>query len=141
MGTLASQLAPHAQRLSPKPRIYADANMPARLVAYMRDTLGWDVLFVLEDPTLRRASDLAHYEFARQLQRTLITLDHDYLDDQRFPPASGSGVIVVSGPDERRLCLLLARIHKVLFDGDTATALPLDGRKLEAHTDWRRDLS
>ena len=33
MGTLSSELAPHAERLSPRPRIYADANVPAGLVA------------------------------------------------------------------------------------------------------------
>ena len=48
MGTLSSELAPHAERLSPHPRIYADANVPAGLVAYMRQRLHWDVLFVLE---------------------------------------------------------------------------------------------
>ena len=89
MGTLSSELAPHAERLSPQPRIYADANVPAGLVAHMRGRLGWDVLFVLEEKELRRASDLKHYRLARQLRRTLVTLDRDYLDDRRFPPAEG----------------------------------------------------
>src|SRR5258706_3870481 len=35
MGTLSSELAAHAEHLSPRPRIYADANVPAGLVAYM----------------------------------------------------------------------------------------------------------
>jgi hypothetical protein len=48
VGTLASELAPHAERISPRPRIYADANVPARLVAHMRQALEWDVLFVLK---------------------------------------------------------------------------------------------
>ena len=43
MGTLSSELAPHAERLSPRPRIYADANVPAGVVAYMRARLEWDV--------------------------------------------------------------------------------------------------
>ena len=55
MGTLSSELASHAERLTPQPRIYADANVPAGLVAYMRLGLQWDVLFVLEDNDLRRA--------------------------------------------------------------------------------------
>ena len=58
MGTLSSELAPHAERLVPRPRIYADANVPAGLVAYMRVHLHWDVLFVLEQDDLRRAPDL-----------------------------------------------------------------------------------
>ena len=100
MGTLASELAPHADRISPRPRIYADANVPARLVAHMRHVLDWDVLFVMEDPELRRAPDLKHYRLAAQLRLTLITLDRDYLDDRRFPPEQGSGVLVISAPNE-----------------------------------------
>ncbi len=85
MGTLASELAPHVERISPRPRIYADANVPARLVVHMRQALEWDVFFVMEEPDLRRASDVEHYRLAQQLRRTLITLDRDYLDDRRFP--------------------------------------------------------
>ena len=141
MGTLASELAPHAQRISPRPRVYADANVPARLVGYMRQTLGWDVLFVMEDPTLRRASDLTHYRTAQQLRRTLITLDKDYLDDRRFPPAEGVGVLVISAPDDRQMSALVARIDRVLFARASVDdgGLPLDRQKLHLHTDWRRD--
>ena len=57
MGTLSSELAEHAERLTPRPRIYVDANVPAGLVAHMRSRLGWDVLFVLEEDDLRRAPD------------------------------------------------------------------------------------
>jgi hypothetical protein len=111
----------------------------------MRGRLGWDVLFVLEEKELRRASDLKHYRLARQLRRTLVTLDRDYLDDRRFPPAEGSGVLVLSAPDEREFCALLERMDRVLFkndseDGDARSPLPLDGRKLHAHTDWGRAL-
>lgn len=142
MGTLASELAPHAERMSPRPRIYADANVPARLVAYMRQALDWDVLFVIEDPALRRASDLTHYRLAQQLHRTLITLDRDYLDDRRFPPAEGSGVLVISAPDDRQFAALVSRIDRVLFNpkDPDRPALPLAGQKLQVHTDWRRDI-
>jgi hypothetical protein len=141
VGTLASELAPHADRISPRPRIYADANVPARLVAHMRQVLEWDVLFVLEDPALRRASDATHYRMAQQLRRTLITIDKDYLDDKRFPPAEGSGVLVISAPDDRQFEALMNRIDRVLFDRRAADAqgLPLAGQKLQVHTDWRRD--
>lgn len=141
MGTLASELAPHAERHSARPRIYADANVPAGLVSYMRQVLAWDVLFVIEDHELRRAPDIRHYRLAQQLRRTLITLDRDYLDDRRFPPAEGSGVVVISAPDDRQFVALVGRLDRLLF-GTTAAeraGLPLDGRKLHAHTDWRRD--
>src|SRR5436189_3351469 len=143
MGTLSSELAPHAGRLSPRPRIYADANVPAGLVAHMRERLDWDVLFVLEEDDLRRAPDVKHYRLAYQLRRTLVTLDRDYLDDRRFPPDEGAGVLVISAPDESQLSALLDRVDGVLFqartDADEDThPLPLAGRKLHAHTDWGR---
>ena len=86
MGTLSTELAPHAERCRRAPRIYADANVPAGLVAHMRIRLHWDVLFVVEEDDLRRAPDLKHYQLAQQLRRTLVTMDRDYLDDRRFPP-------------------------------------------------------
>ncbi|MBI3402808.1 MAG: DUF5615 family PIN-like protein [Acidobacteria bacterium] len=142
MGTLSSELIPYAERLSPRPRIYADANVPAGLVAHMRDRLQWDVLFVLEDSDLRRAPDTRHYQLAQQLQRTLVTMDRDYLDDRRFPPAEGAGVLVINAPDERELSALLDRVNATLFHDEPAddpVALPLVGRKLQIHNDWGRE--
>jgi hypothetical protein len=143
MGTLASELAPHAERLSPCPRIYADANVPARLIAHMRAKLGWDVLWVLEEDRLRRAPDVKHYRLAFQLRRTLVTMDRDYLDDRRFPPGEGCGVLVIHAPNERELIGLVGRIDRVLFQrsdpSSEPVALPLAGRKLHAHTDWGRE--
>ena len=65
MGTLSSELVSHAQRLASRPRIYADANVPAGIVAYMRLRLRWDVLFVIEEDALRRAADIKHYRLAQ----------------------------------------------------------------------------
>jgi hypothetical protein len=140
MGTLSTELAPHAQRLSAKPRIYADANVPAGLVAYMRLRLQWDVLFVVEEVTLRRAPDVKHYQLARQLRRTLVTMDRDYLDDKRFPPDEGSGVLVINAPDEQQLMFLLDRVDRTLFDNNAPIPLPLAGRKLQVNSDWGRDI-
>ena len=136
MGTLWSELGPVAEAVTDRPRVYADANVPAGLVGYMREKLRWDVLFVMDHPDLRRARDLEHFRLARQLRRTLVTLDRDYLDDRKFPPEQGSGVLVVAAPDERGLAMLLARLDQHLFAGDV---LPLDGRKLHAHSDWAAD--
>ena len=129
MGTLASELAPHAAQ-SLEPRVYADANIPSGVVGYMRTRLGWDVLFVIEHEDLRRARDIEHYRLARQLGRTLITLDRDYEDDRSFPPGEGAGVIVFSVPDERWLCRLLRRADREIFRAVGASPLPLQGRKL-----------
>jgi hypothetical protein len=141
MGTLSSELASVAERLSPRPRIYADANVPAGLVEYMRARLGWDVLFVIEEHGLRRAPDLKHYRLAQQLRRTLVTMDRDYLDDRRFPPEEGCGVLVISAPDERELVSLVSRVDRTLFRAVASgpPALPLEGRKLQVHTDWGRE--
>src|SRR5437868_13535041 len=138
MGTLSSELAPHAEKLTARPRIYADANVPAGIVAHMRHRLHWDVLFVVEEDDLRRAPDLKHYRLAQQLRRTLVTMDRDYLDDRRFPPAEGCGVLVIHAPDEQLLSALLTRINRAIFqqsdgDGDRTVALPLVGRKLHVH--------
>jgi hypothetical protein len=142
MGTLSTELAGHAERLSPRPRIYADANVPAGIVAHMRLRLRWDVLFVLEDDELRRAPDIKHYELAEQLRRTLVTMDRDYLDDRRFPPGVSGGVLVINAPDERQLSALLDRVDSRLFrleDSDCPVPQPLLGRKLQINTDWGRD--
>ena len=136
MGTLSSELGGYAQRLTDEPRVYADANIPAGIVSFMRDKLQWDVLFVMDQPDLRRARDIEHFRLARQLRRTLVTLDRDYLDDRKFPPQEGSGVLVIAAPDERGLAALLKRLNTHLF---AAGVLPLDGRKLHAHSDWQSE--
>src|SRR2546421_2876689 len=134
MGTLSEELAPHAERLVPQPHIYADANVPAGLVAHMRERLHWDVLFVLEESDLRRAPDVKHYHLAQQLRRTLVTMDRDYLDDRRFPLESCGGVLVIQAPDERQLSALLDRIDRTLFHADAIDepiAQPLLRRQLQ----------
>jgi hypothetical protein len=107
----------------------------------MRTALGWDVLSVVDDDDLRRASDLRHYQLAQQVRRTIVTLDRDYLDDRRFPPTEGAGVLVLTAPDERGLSALLRRIDRQLFrtGEEDALALPLEGRKLHAHVNWDGD--
>jgi Domain of unknown function (DUF5615) len=135
MGTLSSELGPIVEQSANQPRVYADANLPLGVVEFMREKLGWDVLFVVEHDDLRRARDIEHYRLARQLGRTLVTLDRDYLDDRRFPPDEGAGVIVFCAPDERWLRKLLAKMDRDLFRTETAPALPLERRKVEWHID------
>jgi len=115
VGTLASELGPFAEELNDAPRVYCDANLPAGLVRFMRERLEWDVLFVLEEPKLRRASDVEHFRLAAQLRRTLLTLDRDYLDDVRFPPAESGGVLIMSAPHEEQFVRLLKQVDRVLF--------------------------
>ena len=140
MGTLASELGPHVERLTSQPRVYADANVPAGVVRYMRRRLKWDVLAVIEDETMRRASDTDHYRTALMLRRTLISLDDDFLDDRQFPPDASGGVIILSAPDERGLVRLLMKVDRAYFRSDRGghrpAALPLAGQKLQVHPEW-----
>jgi Domain of unknown function (DUF5615) len=138
VGTLFAELAAHAGRPE-GPRIYADANVPAGVVAFMRSRLGWDVLFVVEHDDLRRAPDRRHYALARQLHRTLLTLDRDYLDDRRFPPELCAGVVVAWAPNEALLNRTLVALDARVFRSGEAGAspdLPLEGRKLVADPGW-----
>ena len=115
MGTLASELSPHAPGIAGQPRVYVDANMPARLVSLMRTLLKWDVLFVLEHDELRRAPDTLHFRLAGQLRRTLVT-----------------------APNENGLAALLKRLDRDAFRATPDTpALPFAGHKLHVHVDWR----
>ena len=155
MGTLATELGPHVERIQEEPRVYVDANVPAGLVGYMRQSLHWDVLFVVEHDDLRRARDGEHYRLAKQLRRTLITLDRDYLDDRRFPLAESGGVIVLMAPGQGGYLHLLKRLDTEVFRAaerlerseptehserferlERAERLPLEGRKLHVHIDW-----
>ena len=142
MGTLASELGGHAPQIAGQPRVYIDANMPAGLVGFMRRSLSWDVVFVLEHDELRRARDDEHYRLARQLRRTLITLDRDYLDDRLFPPSESGGVLVLTAPTENGLLALLKRLDKEMLRAPAGAdalfdeTLPLAGRKLHLHVDW-----
>jgi hypothetical protein len=145
MRSLASELASHVAKEATAPRVYADANLPVGLVAFMRTVLGWDVFFVMEHDDLRRASDQRHYALAREMRRTLLSLDRDYTDDRRFPPAGSGGVIVLSAPDVPRFERLLRRIDRhllrpghpdSLLPPDASLDLPLAGRKLCVHPDW-----
>lgn len=128
MRTLASELGPRVEQQAQRPRIYADANLPVGIISYMRQDLGWDVFFVLEHDDLRRAPDIQHYRLARQLRRTLVSLDRDYFDQKRFPLSESGGVLVVSAPDEERLRTLLTAVDRELFQPDASASL--SGRKL-----------
>src|SRR3954463_3888478 len=140
MGTLASELGPHADRLTEHTRVYVDANVPAGLVSFMRDVLHWDALFVIEHDALRGARDGDPYRLARQLRRTLISFDRDYLDDRKFPPAESGGVVILTAPEERGYIALLKRLDAPGFQPSlSASMVPFVGRKVHVHVDWSGD--
>jgi hypothetical protein len=130
MGSLASELQSIAAEMAAAPRVYADANLPAGVVAAMRHELRWDVLFVLEEPAWRRASDRDHYVRALGLGRTLITLDQDFFDDRRFPLDLSPGVIVLTAPNEVGLLRILRHVDRSFLRGAADPTMPLRGRKI-----------
>ena len=146
MDTLASRLGGIIEALSDAPRVYCDANLPAGLIRFMRERLRWDVFFVMEEDDLRRAPDIEHFRMAAQLRRTLLTLDKDYLDDVRFPPAEGSGVLVLTAPHQEQFERLLTDVDRTLFRSSSAKSvgdasrMPLLGRKLHVHADWQGEM-
>ncbi|MEO5741792.1 MAG: DUF5615 family PIN-like protein [Vicinamibacterales bacterium] len=147
MDTLASRLGAIIDSIADAPRVYCDANLPAGLIRFMREQLRWDVFFVMEEDDLRRASDIEHFRMAAQLRRTLLTLDKDYLDNVRFPPAEGGGILVLSAPHQEQFERLLKEVDRVLFrpsadrrPSPDASRMPLLGRKLHVHTDWKGEL-
>jgi len=140
VGTLASELGNQIDKLSSRTRVYVDANVPAGVVLHMRNRLKWDVLAVIEDDSLRRASDLEHYRIARKLRRTLISLDGDFLDERRFPTIDSGGVVILSAPDERGLVRLVNRLQKAYFSRTARRRVrslvpPLLGEKIRVHPD------
>ena len=135
MGTLASELRPLVAGENATPRIYADANLPWGAIVLMRRELGWDVLFVLEHDDLRRASDREHFIRARELGRTLITLDRDFGDSRRFPPALSPGVVICSAPDEAVLGRLLRHLDRTIVRAPGASDPPLAGRTVALTVD------
>lgn len=143
MRTLSSELGSALDEHAGVPRLYADANVPRGLVGFMRERLRWDVYLVMEHDDLRRARDEEHFRLARQMHRTLITLDRDYFDDRRFPPGESGGVVVISASDERVMGRILRRVDRLVMraNGDATrqppAALPLAGRKLHVDIDWR----
>jgi hypothetical protein len=95
----------------------------------MRQRLHWDVLAIVEHDDLRRLRDRDHFIRALDLERTLITLDRDFLDDAAFPPALSPGVVVCSAADERILARLLVHVDETVFQGREQDQ-PLRGRKM-----------
>jgi hypothetical protein len=131
MGSLASELRSFAAELSGLPRVYVDANVPQGVVAYMRQALHWDVLFVLEEPELRRAPDRDHFRRALDFGRTLITLDHDFFDGRKFPSELSPGVVICTAPDEAGLKRLLRHLDQAVMRPDGSRELPLRGQVIE----------
>ena len=78
-----------------KARFLVDESLGEGVVRVLRD-LGWNTVFG-PDVGLARHSDEDVFAYAWREQRVLLTHDHDFLDDRRFPPQRNPGVVVLPG--------------------------------------------
>ena len=131
MGTLASELGGHAeQRRGTAARLRGRERAGRTRVLHATARCSGTCCSCMEHDDLRRARDGEHYRLARQLRRTLITLDRDYLDDRKFPPEESGGVLVLSAPDENGLMALLKRLDReVLAARRSPTTVRRDRRR------------
>ena len=112
MGTLSTELAPHARAAV---AAAADLRRRQRAGAASSRTCAsgcdWDVLFVLEEDELRRAPDV------EALPARAAAAPHAGHDGSRLsrrsplPAGEGGGVLVIQAPDERQL-FGAARSHR-----------------------------
>jgi predicted nuclease of predicted toxin-antitoxin system len=94
-------------------KIKFDENIGSRGVALLKSA-GHDVMTV-RDQNLQGAKDEVLFEVCVEEQRVLITLDHDFGQVLRFPPAQSAGIVILertgrndfdcaAGPDTRLSC-------------------------------------
>jgi len=89
-------------------KLKLDENIGRRGVELLR-AAGHDVMTV-RDQNLHGAPDETLYEVCAGEGRVLITLDHDFGQVLRFPPARGAGVVVLEPGTPIRLQSLLDRL-------------------------------
>ena len=80
------------RRRKAKPRFYADENFPAQAAQILRD-MGGRVL-TANEARLTKHPDENHAAFALRHKYVLLTCDHDYLNDRRFPLIHCPAIVV-----------------------------------------------
>jgi uncharacterized protein DUF5615 len=101
--------------LGGKARLLVDENIdsPAPI---LRD-LGWDAVSAKEVGLTRR-DDKELFAFGWRKKRVVVSTDHDFLDDRRFPFHRCQGVLIIPSPSEGMSA----------FADALANALPVIGR-------------
>ena len=94
-------------------RVLLDQGLAPRAAALLRLT-GWDALHVSE-VSLDRAEDSEILDFARQERRTCITLDHDFGQVTRFPPAASAGIVILEAGPRVSIRSILDRLKDFLY--------------------------
>lgn len=82
----------YARQKKTRSRFYADENFPAGATEILRE-MGFDVRSA-QEAGKQSHPDQNQIAEARRLRRVLITCDHDYLDNRRYPLTTFHAVIV-----------------------------------------------
>ena len=117
-------------------RIYADNDIERDIVEHLRRS-GMDVLWISEEPKLRRQQDdRFHYRKAKELGRYLLTRDQDLWDDKKHPLAASPGVLIIS-TGELDIAKYLPVLLRKLIQETTPLSGPikLDGVKVRMGTE------
>jgi len=105
-------------------RIYADNDIEREIVDHLRGS-NMDVLWISEDPRLRRQQDdRFHYQKARQLRRYLLTRDQGFWDDRKHPLAASPGVLIISSA-EIDVAKFLPVVLQKLMDANNPLGEPI----------------
>jgi len=94
-----------------------DENIGRRGLELMRSA-GHDVMTVREQ-NLQGSSDDALFVVCKDEMRVLVTLDHDFGQVLRFPPATGPGVVIIEIGPTGSNDALLGRLRDLLTMLDT----------------------
>lgn len=95
LSPITDEQARDFSRFKRKTRFLVDESLGETVALVLRED-GWNVEFAL-DVELGGHSDEDLFAYAWEEDRVLLTHDHDFLDDRRFPPHRNPGVIVLPG--------------------------------------------
>lgn len=93
-------------------RFKLDENLTPRAATFLREA-GHDVMTVV-DERLGGADDAAVFAACVAERRILITLDHDFGNVVRFPPATSPGVAVVELPPGKSPVAMMSALEALL---------------------------
>jgi len=102
--------------LKQKVSLYFDENIPDRVVSHFRLAAAWSKkikIATAKELGLNGRSDRFHYDYCQKHQHTLVSLDLDFDDDEKYPFRNGkmSGIIMIkaSSADIARIIDILSR--------------------------------
>lgn len=124
-------------KLYKKPIFYCDEDFPEPSLEKLKN---FKVKHCVLDFNYQGRDDDFHYQFAAGLKAVLLTLDDDYLDNQRFKLNKTFGVIVIQAgrfPTWDRVNLVIDKLMIVLKSlNDQSLKSVKINASLEGYTKW-----